>query len=272
MGLAASQARLLLLTARKTDLEYRAQMITQRKMLLAMQTEELATSYSKSLNDRKLYFTYSALNNQNATQETLLTYNDLTSASNVQRYRVIDSATGQVVALSEADFAKYTNMLAGTQTTPQTTANGTTTVGTPTFAPSESITPNYNWANILRNDEAFQNALQSGALLIQELHTDAGPNGEADANGNPTSTSIIRTWHTVTLSGMDDVRSKLYTENDAAATANYEYQSLILQNADKQLDVELKQIETQQKACENEIDSVKKILDKNIEKSFKTFA
>lgn len=34
MGLAASQARLLLLTARKSDLEYRAQQITNTEMVL----------------------------------------------------------------------------------------------------------------------------------------------------------------------------------------------------------------------------------------------
>ena len=42
MGLAASQARLLLLTARKSDLEYRAQQITNAEMILAMQTETVA--------------------------------------------------------------------------------------------------------------------------------------------------------------------------------------------------------------------------------------
>ena len=41
MGLAASQARLLLLTARKSDLEYRAQQITNTEMILAMQTEQM---------------------------------------------------------------------------------------------------------------------------------------------------------------------------------------------------------------------------------------
>ena len=49
MGLASSQARMLLLTARKSDLEYRAQMISQRKMNLALETERLATDYSRAI-------------------------------------------------------------------------------------------------------------------------------------------------------------------------------------------------------------------------------
>ena len=38
------------------------------------------------------------------------------------------------------------------------------------------------------------------------------------------------------------------------------------------LDLELKQIETQHKAIETEYDSVKKVIDKNIEVSYKIFA
>ena len=52
MGMSASQARLLLLTARKSDLEYRAQQITNAEMILAMQTETVAREYSIKINDR----------------------------------------------------------------------------------------------------------------------------------------------------------------------------------------------------------------------------
>ena len=54
MGLALSQARMLLLTARKSDLEYRAQAISQRKINLAMQTEQLANDYSNAMQNLSL--------------------------------------------------------------------------------------------------------------------------------------------------------------------------------------------------------------------------
>jgi hypothetical protein len=53
MGLCASQARLLMLTARKSDLEYRRMQITNAKQMLAMQEEEIATKYSNALNNRQ---------------------------------------------------------------------------------------------------------------------------------------------------------------------------------------------------------------------------
>ena len=53
MGMAASQARLLTLTARKSDLEYRAQQITNSEMILAMQTEVAAKEYSNAMSNTK---------------------------------------------------------------------------------------------------------------------------------------------------------------------------------------------------------------------------
>ena len=56
MGFAASQARLLLLTARKSDLEFRAQQITNAEMILAMQTEEIAREYSMKLSNQTIRY------------------------------------------------------------------------------------------------------------------------------------------------------------------------------------------------------------------------
>lgn len=53
MGLCASQARLLMLTARKSDLQFRMMQITNAKQMLAMQEEEIALKYSDALNNRQ---------------------------------------------------------------------------------------------------------------------------------------------------------------------------------------------------------------------------
>ena len=44
-----------------------------------------------------------------------------------------------------------------------------------------------------------------------------------------------------------------------------------IQALDKSLELQLKRIESQRKAVESEVESVKKVMDKNIEGSFKTF-
>ena len=79
MGLAASQCRLLLLTARLHDTEYRAQMISQRRMALAMQTEQIANDYSRKLNNRIMYHVFDMNANENSTIKEVLTYDSLCS-------------------------------------------------------------------------------------------------------------------------------------------------------------------------------------------------
>jgi hypothetical protein len=62
------------------------------------------------------------------------------------------------------------------------------------------------------------------------------------------------------------------TSDDAEATATYESKMAEIQVKEKQLQLDLQQVETQQKACTTEIESVKKIIDKNIDMTFKVFA
>ena len=57
MGMAASQARLLSITARMTDVEYKSQQISNTKIRLADESEEVAEAYTKALNKQKLTFT-----------------------------------------------------------------------------------------------------------------------------------------------------------------------------------------------------------------------
>lgn len=109
----------------------------------------------------------------------------------------------------------------------------------------------------LNNTEFFQNSIREGSLLIEKLSADYGKEAK---------------WESYNWASSSIIQDRLNTEDDAMAEAEYETQTAILQSQDKMLDVELRQIETQQKACDNEYESVKKILDKNIERSFKVFS
>ena len=57
MGMAASQARLLSITARMTDVEYKSQQISNTKIRLADESEQVAEDYTKALNKQKLTYT-----------------------------------------------------------------------------------------------------------------------------------------------------------------------------------------------------------------------
>ncbi len=56
MGMSASQARLLSITARINDIEYKSQNISNTKIRLADESEQAATDYTKALNKTKLVY------------------------------------------------------------------------------------------------------------------------------------------------------------------------------------------------------------------------
>lgn len=55
MGLSGSQMRFLTLTARKSDLEYQAQQISNARLMLSKQLEEIATKYTDAIDNRNLF-------------------------------------------------------------------------------------------------------------------------------------------------------------------------------------------------------------------------
>lgn len=275
MGLASSQARLLLLTARKSDLEYKAQVISQRKILLAMQTQELATDYTRALSNSRLYFVYAQDANENKTISELLSYTGLTgenSATMAGKYIVTD-AQGRLVVPSldnvPSGFKVTTDQESGKsyatyyfeqnkvdengQIVYKKDENGNPTT-TPETIPVAGQRYEVLTAPAILNPSLFQNGLQNGSLFIDQWDTSS-------------KTFKANVWQSD-----DNFQTKLYTEDDDIAQAKYEASSLKLQNQDKMLDMELKQIETQHKAIETEYDSVKKVIDKNIEVSYKIFA
>jgi hypothetical protein len=193
MGLAASQARMLLLVARKSDLEYRGQMINQRRMHLAWQTEALAKTYTDAMTNRTLM----VKDNNNA--EVALSVLTLNNSG----YTVLDA---------EGDAVTYD-----------------------------------------------KNSKTQGATVEAKLR-------EGTYHLQNTQTKETVDWRSNT--GFND---KLNTEDDEAAKATYEYESLKIQTQDKQLEIELKNVDTQHNAVQTECDAVKKVIEKNIESSFKTF-
>lgn len=246
MGLASSQARLLLITARKSDLEYRSQMISQRKLTLASQTEQLATDYTKALSNKVLKFAFAVdANGNQVLQDPQLNYNGVVAQNagyiGASGKFVVTNANGELVVPSMDKLPAGFTFDA--------------TKGVATHAGSgESFKVDVEQG--VMDKSLFQNALRTGSLYITQY--------------NPESTEQSK-FQKCSLAS-DFISDVNDTSDDSAAEAKYESQSLLVQNQDKQLDLELSQIESQHKALETEYDSVKKVIEKNIEVSYKIFA
>ena len=56
MGISASQARLLTLTSRLRDIEYKQQQLANTKMRFSVEQDEVSAKYSKALDKQKIQF------------------------------------------------------------------------------------------------------------------------------------------------------------------------------------------------------------------------
>lgn len=206
MGMSASQARLLMLTARKSDLEYQAQQITQAKLALAQKEEEIAVKYNNAISNTQYCVVGWNPDGKTEIPMTLTTISDF-------GYALYD-ASGQEI-------------------------NKTT-------YPTE-------WA-IMQQDAGGTESYIKFMMESQGWTLKRAPKENQ------------------TVSMTVDYKEVYDHADDAAAEAEYNLETKKIQTKEKQLDMTLKQIETQHTAVTNEMESVEKIVKDNVEKTFKTFA
>ena len=324
MGLAASQCRLLLLTARLSDTEFRAQMISARRMALATQTEQIARDYSEALNNRALYHVFDLDANQNKTLTEVLSYRNLMDQSlfGGGQFRVVlpdgriavpslddipNIVTGDKNEDGIQDYTYVTNDMIHDFVVDYVSSGGTTNPDLVSLVGPTWTDADYkNAYAAIKDEQAFKDYVieyaKNHSLMLKSSPLN-GKNSSAfaayDTSGkeyvvlpglnnayyfqNCVRTGMLQIekydayntendgWSNYDIVASPFVEDRLYTEDDAAARAEYEAKSAIIQSQDKFLEIELKQVETQHQAAQTEYDSVKKVIDKNIERSFKTF-
>lgn len=253
MGLAASQARLLLLTSRKSDLEYRAQQITNSIMILAQQTEQVAREYSIKISNQTIMYTDASDSDQLSQSITASTLGTLATGG-VFKLQLKDTATGQWYdwgSVPTGSWVKADGTViddAAYQALPQDQ--------------KETCTRQYRQAT----EEDYENPLLQGIL------NDFNGAQILEGYNNGSMRILDADGQEIDLNSNNGFVTTYYTDDDKAAEADYNTKTASIQVKEKRLQNDLNQIQTQQSACDTEIDSVKKILDKNIERTFKVFS
>ena len=342
MGLSASQARYLQLTARKSDKEYQAQQINQRRNDIAKRLSDAALTYSEGINNRRLMFS-TPTGNGTEVNKVALDYKTITSAYPAGLGYTLINKEGAIVkpvtenaaklaadlkaqADSEYDAAldkKYfTVNIEGQHGEKQATRvngqNFSQLVGfeTPIVdAEGKEVDSKSFLENVKNMNEVEFNSYwnengykfsDSNKFMNQEAYIDGYADAKAarDAmyaeadeilskpycyddrcNDNEYLETQLRNgdwtllkpnedqtgYEEINYSCVGNIVDELDTSDDAAVTAEYEYLTDYWQQKDKELELELQQIQSEHNAIETEIDSVKKVIEKNVDKSFKTF-
>lgn len=170
MGISASQARLLTITARLTSNEYESQQISNAKMRLATQSEQASSDYISALNTTQLLFTtYDASGsavNENLTANVLYQYADM------KNQYAITNASGQIMVSSQDayNFEKAENL--------------------DEFLGLYGITKEYKTESLQANMEAlagdeYQGYYQDWLTAIDNVRQQEFDSGQTDATGQP---------------------------------------------------------------------------------------
>jgi len=297
MGLSASQARMLSLTSRMSDIELRAQSISNSKVRLSDDSHAVSQAYSAALNKGALKL-YTGLSSSGSSTYADATLNNLTSygaSSTTDKFRYVKTSSGAILLTKAiADLMKASG---STSSNPKviplaaflTNCQTAGLIADPTNLSASDVVyytklwkeatedskpdgaGNYSASYVTADDGNstattnenssawLQGQVDAGNLALYEYSTSAGTSGTGDY------TNI--SWST----GDSSLEESTDDSDTTKAQANYQTAMASIEAKDKRFDIQLNSINTEHSAIQTEIDSIKKVIDKNIERSFKMF-
>ena len=266
MGLTSSQGRLLMLTSRLSDIQLDEILISQRQNQLAWQSQAVAKTYQEKTTNMKLVMKVYDSSENTGMKTTDVTYTDMVSMG----YIVTDSlkniylnqnedGTWNVPKASSLPESKQNIFSTGVYYVDENSGEEFSEQNEEgTLKPK--IKYNNQEYNVIKGNDVLvdktklQNNLMNGILFV--LNT----------TGNDTFGSKVN--------DLESNRSFEWvydTSDDAEAESEYNYATAEIARKDNELEMELKQLETQHNAILQEIESVEKVIDKNVERTFKLF-
>ena len=309
MGMSASQARFLQLTARKSNVEYQAQRINFERLQLAEQQNAVSAKYNDAMSNRKLVFSYNTGEGVESVDITYKNYKNYMNqqlddlSTSQQKMFLVSTSGNKIVVANEEDMKRIiddnTTRYSGTKEQilsakdeyekaqaekkpvsakikalasielPEEENTNSNTVSDSeetkeTAAKEYSITVNdfeasdFVIADDLDNTDNFQKALMEGVYFFATYGIQEGDN---DAK-----------FKTVGIDSTNSISEQYDRTDDAAAQAEYDTAMHKIQSQDKKLELELNRLNTEREAITTEMESVQKVLDDNIESTFKVFS
>lgn len=298
MGLSASQARFLQLTARKSNIEYEAQQISFQRMQIAQKTADASTKYQDAMSNKKMVFSY---NTGSEIAKVDLTYANYKNYMNQQleglsttqdKYYLVNSTGSKIVVSSEAErdemIEQNTTLIAiddilnAKAAVEQAQLSGDdSSINAYTKRLASLDLSSYESRTVGEGEDAKEyyvdKTFDKDDFYIAEDLDDPDAFQRAIEEGiyffakfsqDPdTNETVFKTegWETL---GNGAISEDYDVSDDDRAQAEYKSTMDKLENTDKKYELRLKQLETERNAIETEIEGVQKIIQDNIEGSF----
>lgn len=278
MGLAASQARFLTLTARKSNIEYQGQQINQQRTVLANKSADIVnkmlaldppTPPTSSSND---YYKVA----QNFTNQSTGTVNSIVLGKDVngmsqkiKSWTLVDAAAGAnqyntpiATTTSFCYKVSYTYMQDGEEMT------GTMYTAAVTAAAGNNAQAVTN----LESSKIFDVDDKTGHIVKSMIINNVASFGGTGTSTYDDSDLIYGTsFNDVEYNtAMNQYDFDKYTYDKAISDINAETAGI--QQQDKSLELKLKQLDSEHTAVSTELEAVKQVITKNVESTFKTFS
>ena len=231
MGFAASQSRFLSLTSRLSDNEFEAGQISQERTQILNQMLLYSDEYDEATNNT--YLVANVFDNQTQTNSKVaLSYDVITKG-------ILDggmgmkliTSSGLMVVPDEEEMFKQI----------EESGNKLT------------INDFYVFEDV-KDTSILQKNLEEGNFFFSS--------GKDEDTGE---------WDKKSIAAVNSVTSAYDTTDDAAAKAKYDKRMTVAEAKDSMLEMRLDQLEASHKAIETEMESVQKVVEKNVENGFKTF-
>ena len=265
MGLSSSQARLLNLTARMHDIEYKAQNLEAQKLQMANESRQVYTEYENALNKQKVQF-------KQIGADGSASYVDASISTLMDAgYRIKILKGNDWIDCIGYDTKKL-KTLAATATTitsgPVANIGDIITVGSDTYKVATVNTTTgkaatgYKFAATtdtklqeidVTNKETLRNLVEAGFIVFEKPM----PNGSFSEVNIATDTSL------------QEVSDELDLKK---AEAKYEADMRKINAKDKKFDTDLAALEQERNAIKTEMDTLKTVAKDNVDRTFKLFS
>ena len=308
MGLASSQARLLNLTTRMHQIEYKAAKLEAEKLQMANESQQVYETYQLALEKTKVQ--YKVLSTDGS-----VTYNDISNYSDLLNAGYALDFNGRVydntcIGIKDNNDKLYSFVKTVTPTAAEVTTGGEyegLTAGTQYYVYSDDITDYYSTSQIA-NDTTSVNfktvggtdKTVSGTAVVTSYEQLCADAFGADVNNAPTNvyeviTNLINSGEVTIVQARKDNTFAIETDSDfnifetsvatntglrevtdetflKKAEAKYEADMKKIDMKDRKFDSDLAALDAERNAIKQEMETLKTVAKENVERTFKLFS